>query len=130
MKTSLKNFGVTLILAGMVVSMTGCETSPGTGTVVGSSAVGAGVGAASGALIGGGTGAAAGALIGGALGAGTGALVNSSNNSKTAYPVAQRDRKNYNYAISPFNGEKLYVGSKPNGSKMRDPQGRVFVVGE
>ncbi|MDK3157977.1 hypothetical protein QPK87_15545, partial [Kamptonema cortianum] len=82
------------------------------------------------ALIGGGTGAAAGALIGGALGAGTGALVNESNKSQTAYPVAIRDKKNPNYATSPFNGEKLFVGDKPNGSRLRDPQGRVFVVGQ
>lgn len=120
----------TVTILGAMILFTGCQNRPGTGTVVGGTAVGAGVGAASGALLGGGTGAAAGALIGGALGAGTGVLANESNKSNTAYPVAQRDPKNPNYAISPFDGSKLFVGDKPNGSRLRDTKGRVFVVGE
>ncbi len=113
------------------LALTSCtEPSPGTGTVVGGAAVGAGTGAAIGQLA---TGdsryAAIGALAGAAAGALTGAAANEVNKSKTAFPVAERTKRNPNYVISPFDGSRLFVGNAAPGTRLRDPQGRVFIVG-
>ena len=111
-------------------SCTTTGPSPGTGTVVGSAAVGAGTGAAIGKL-----GwrddrsAAIGALTGAAVGAAVGVAANEINKSKTAFPVAERLPQNPNYAISPFDGSRLFVGNAAPGSRLRDPQGRVFILG-
>lgn len=120
------------ILLPAVLLFSGCaDTSPGTGTMVGSTAVGAGTGAAIGALATRGDPFAVGvgALAGAAAGAATGYGINESNRSQTAYPVAKRTRSNPNYVISPFDGTELYVGGAPDGARLRDPRGRVFVVG-
>ncbi len=122
------------LLSGLAVvalaGLTGCESaSPGTGTVVGSTAAGAGLGAAIGALAGGtGETAAIGALAGAAAGAIAGVSANEINKGNTAFPTAERDRRNPNYAISPFDGSRLWVGDAPEGARLRDPSGRVFVV--
>jgi predicted nicotinamide N-methyase len=116
-----------LALAGSMV-LTGCQ-SPGDRTLAGSTVVGAGTGAGIGAIVGGGEGAAIGALAGAAAGAITGASINAANEGNTAFPVAQRYRKDPNYVISPFNGKLLWVGGAPTGKKLRDPEGRKFVVG-
>jgi hypothetical protein len=122
-----------ITLTGASLLISGCastDPSPGTATVVGSAGIGAGTGAAIGKLA---TGddryAAIGALAGAAAGALTGAAVNEVNKSKTAFPVAERTRNNPNYAISPFDGSRLYVGNAAPGSRLRDPQGRVFILG-
>ena len=120
-----------LVAAALVVTgLTGCTTSPGTATVVGGTAVGAGTGAAIGALAGGGEGAAIGALAGAVLGAGTGVVANEVNKGKTAYPVADRCNKDPRYVNSPFDRSRLWVGGAPTGQRLRDPQGRVFIVGD
>jgi|GEM_PF-2017977 len=116
-----------LALAGSL-GLSGCQ-SPGDQTLAGSTVVGAGTGAGIGALVGGGEGAAIGALAGAAAGAITGASINASNEGSTSFPVAERYRKDGNYVISPFNGKLLWVGGVPTGRKLRDPEGRKFVVG-
>lgn len=130
---NIKNVFILIALVGL----TGCTgmrpggyTSPGTDTVVGSTVLGAGTGAAIGALAGGGPGAAIGALAGGAAGAGVGMGINAANEKDTARVVAMRDPVNKNYVINPYDpGEKLYVGDAMEGTVKRDPVGRVFVVG-
>lgn len=118
---------LTLALAG-ALAVTACQ-SPGDQTLAGSTVVGAGTGAGIGAIVGGGEGAAIGALAGAAAGAITGASINAVNEGKTAFPVAERYRKDGNYVISPFNGKLLWVGGVPAGKKLRDPEGRQFIVG-
>ncbi|MFQ3670153.1 MAG: hypothetical protein SNJ84_01695, partial [Verrucomicrobiia bacterium] len=113
--------------AGLVLS--GCD-SPGEKTVAGGTVVGAGTGAAIGGIVGGGTGAAIGALAGAAGGALAGAGINAANEADTSFPVAERSRKDPRYAISPFTGQQLWIGGAATGQKMRDPQGRTFIVGD
>lgn len=114
----------------IVIAFVACEgSSPGTSTILGSSAVGAGTGAAIGGLAGGGDGAAIGALAGAAGGALIGAGANAVNEGKTAYPVAPRDPNDPTIVTSPFDGSQLSVGNRPSGTKMRDPQGRIFIIG-
>lgn len=118
-----------LALAGLLV---GCasEPQPGTGTVVGGTVIGAGTGAAIGGLAGGdATAAGIGALAGAAAGALAGVAINESTSRSTAYPVAERSKSNADYVISPFDGSLLFVGDTPAGTRMRDPQGRYFIVG-
>lgn len=131
MNKRIIHFPAAVAVAG-VLALSSCnEPSPGTGTVVGSAAVGAGTGAAIGQLA---TGdsryAAIGALAGAAAGALTGAAANEVNKSKTAFPVAERTKRNPNYVISPFDGSRLFVGNAAPGTRLRDPQGRVFIVGD
>jgi outer membrane lipoprotein SlyB len=113
----------------------GCATtepSPGTSTVVGGAAVGAAVGAGIGSVASDGDDRATGmgALAGAAAGALAGVAANQVNQKRTAHPVAERDKKNRRYVISPFDGTRLYVGDVASGEKLRDPKGRVFVVGD
>lgn len=123
------------ILISLVV-LTGCTgmrpggyTSPGTDTVVGSTVLGAGTGAAIGALAGP-PGVAIGALAGSAAGAGVGMGINAANEKDMARVVATRDPVNKSYVINPYEPkEKLYVGNATEGTVKRDPIGRVFVVG-
>ncbi|MCS7062688.1 MAG: hypothetical protein NZM04_01340 [Methylacidiphilales bacterium] len=114
--------------------LAGCATepSPGTSTVLGGAAIGAAVGAGIGSVATDGDDRAAGmgALAGAAAGALAGVAANQVNQKRTVYPVAERDKKNPRYVISPFDNSKLYVGNIASGEKVRDPQGRVFVVGE
>jgi len=126
-----KNTGTKFLAAALLgaVVLTGCE-SPGDKTLAGSTAVGAGTGAGIGAIVGGGEGAAIGALAGAAAGAITGASINASNEAQTSFPVAERYRKDGNYVISPYNGKLLWVGGAPTGKKLRDPEGRKFIVGD
>ncbi|MEM9445539.1 MAG: hypothetical protein AAGA18_09320 [Verrucomicrobiota bacterium] len=119
-----------LSLVAILAVFSSCNsTSPGTGTVVGSSAVGAGTGAGIGALVGGGEGAAIGALAGAAGGALIGAGANAANEGNIAYPEAQRDPNNPGVVINPYDGTKLNVRGAAPGKKMKDPQGRIFIVG-
>lgn len=117
------------VAVGAGLILTGCD-NPGERTVVGGTAVGAGTGAAIGGIVGGGTGAAIGALAGAAGGALAGAGINAANEASTGFPVAERSRKDPRYVISPFTGQQLWVGGAVTGQKMRDPQGRTFVVGD
>ncbi|MEM9398867.1 MAG: hypothetical protein AAF984_01545 [Verrucomicrobiota bacterium] len=125
----MKKQALSLLLVPALAIFTSCNGSSGTSTVVGSSAVGAGTGAGIGALVGGGEGAAIGALAGAAGGALVGAGANAYNQGQTSYPVAERDPNDPNVVISPFDGTRLAVGAVPAGTKRRDPQGRVFIVG-
>lgn len=119
-----------LVLSAAFVLAVSCNgTSSGTNTVLGSTAVGAGTGAAIGSLAGGGEGAAIGALAGAAVGAGTGAAVNAHNQGQTAYPIASRDPNDPNVVFSPFDGTRLGTQGRPTGSRMKDPYGRIFVIG-
>lgn len=118
-----------LVPALAILTISCNSTSPGTGTVVGSSAVGAGTGAGIGALVGGGEGAAIGALAGAAGGALVGVGANAANEGNIAYPEARRDPSNPNVVISPYDGTKLNVRGAAPGKKMKDPQGRIFIVG-
>jgi uncharacterized protein YcfJ len=117
-----------VVLAGLL--LTGCMNNPGEKTVAGSTLVGAGTGAAIGGLVGGGTGAAIGALAGAGGGALTGVGINAANQGNTSLPVAERTRKDPRYAISPFTGQTLWVGGAATGQRMRDSQGREFIVGD
>ncbi len=115
--------------------LSGCATtepSPGTNTVLGSAAVGAAVGAGIGSVASDGDSRATGmgALAGAAAGALGGLAVNQANQKRTVYPVAERDKKNRRYVISPFDNSRLFVGNIASGEKLRDPKGRVFVVGD
>jgi outer membrane lipoprotein SlyB len=115
--------------------LAGCSTtepSPGTNTVLGGAAVGAAVGAGIGSVASDGDSRAAGmgALAGAAAGALGGLAANQVNQRRTVYPVAERDKKNRRYVISPFDNTRLFVGDIVSGEKLRDPQGRVFVVGD
>jgi outer membrane lipoprotein SlyB len=126
----MSSLAFALALIPLLTTFISCASSkPGTATVVGSTAVGAGTGAAIGSLIGGGEGAAIGALAGAGAGALGGVTANAVNEGQTAYPTAQRDPNDPTVVISPFDNSRLSVGDRPTGSKMRDPYGRVFVIG-
>ena len=73
----MKTYIVALMLGGLALALTGCETPYGTPDRTGTGALaGGGIGAASGALIGSASGSAGeGALIGGAVGAIAGGLI-------------------------------------------------------
>ena len=119
-----------ILLIGLLV---GCasEPQPGTGTVAGGTVIGAGTGAAIGALAGGNSAAAGiGALAGAAAGALAGMAINESTSRSTAYPVAERSKNNPDYVVSPYDGSLLFVGDVSAGTRMRDREGRYFIVGD
>jgi hypothetical protein len=124
-----------LILA-LALAQSGCSSaeSPGTGTILGGAAIGAGTGALIGSAVSGGNRSttAWSALGGAAAGAATGAAINSSTRANTAFPVADRDRNNPNYVYNPFGDgpRKLFVGNAEMGRVMRDDRGRRFRVGD
>jgi outer membrane lipoprotein SlyB len=124
-----KGFLLAVALPLMIACVACQSTKPGTATVAGGTAVGAGTGASIGALAGGGEGAAIGALAGAAAGALAGLGANAVNEGQTAYPTAERDPQDPTVVISPFDGTRLSVGNRASGTKMRDPMGRVFVIG-
>ena len=129
----MRKFYSTLSCATAIALLTGCasEPQPGTATVAGGTIIGAGTGAAIGALAGGdSTAAGIGALAGAAAGALAGVAINESTSRGTAYPVAERSKNNSNYVISPYDGSLLFVGDAATGTRMRDREGRYFIVGD
>lgn len=129
----MRKFYSALSCVTAIILLVGCasEPQPGTGTVAGGAIIGAGTGAAIGALAGGNSAAAGiGALAGAAAGALAGVAINESTSRGTAYPVAERSKNNPDYVVSPYDGSLLFVGDVAVGTRMRDREGRYFIVGD